>query len=111
MESREAGWECGFPLAAREHEVRRAAWFMRKDAAACKLIFQGAEVRMILILFHTDEEGFAMLNFDEEIKKFQRSLEVEDAEDTIYNNDVPDISDLISQLMQEADASRNRNSR
>ena len=52
-----------------------------------------------------------MLNFDEEIKKFQRSLEVEDAEDTIYNNDVPDISDLISQLMQEADASRNRNSR
>lgn len=42
-----------------------------------------------------------MLNFDEEIKKFQRSLEVEDAEDAIYNNDVPDISDLISQLMQE----------
>ena len=27
-----------------------------------------------------------MLDFDEEIKKFQPSLEVEDAEDAIYNN-------------------------
>lgn len=45
-----------------------------------------------------------MINFDEEIKKFQRSLEVEDAEDAIYNNDVPDISDLISQLMAESEA-------
>ena len=34
-----------------------------------------------------------MLDFDEEIKKFQPSLEVEDAEDAIYNNDVPDTSD------------------
>jgi hypothetical protein len=56
-------------------------------------------------------ESFSMLNFDEEIKKFQRSLEVEDAEDAIYNNDVPDISDLISQLMQEADQQHSRNSR
>ena len=30
-----------------------------------------------------------MINFDEEIQKFQPSLEVEDAEDAIYNNDVP----------------------
>jgi len=35
-----------------------------------------------------------MINFDEEIQKFQPSLE-----DTIYNNDVPDITDLISQIL------------
>ena len=35
-----------------------------------------------------------MLDFDEEIQKFQPSLEVEDAEDAIYKNDVPDITDL-----------------
>ena len=29
-----------------------------------------------------------MLDFDEEIQKFQPSLEVEDAEDAIYKNDV-----------------------
>lgn len=40
-----------------------------------------------------------MINFDEEIQKFQPSLEVEDAEDTIYNNDVSDITDLISQIL------------
>lgn len=40
-----------------------------------------------------------MINFDEEIQKFQPSLEVEDAEDTIYNNDVLDITDLISQIL------------
>ena len=40
-----------------------------------------------------------MINFDEEIQKFQPSLEVEDAEDAIYNNDVPDITDLISQIL------------
>lgn len=41
-----------------------------------------------------------MINFDEEIKKFQPSLEVEDAEDAIYSNDVPDITDLIGRLME-----------
>lgn len=40
-----------------------------------------------------------MINFDEEIQKFQPSLEVEDAEDAIYNNDVPDITDLITQIL------------
>ena len=40
-----------------------------------------------------------MINFDEEIQKFQPSLEVEDAEDAIYNNDVPDITVLITQIL------------
>ena len=40
-----------------------------------------------------------MTNFDEEIQKFKPSLEVEDAEDAIYNNDVPDITDLITQIL------------
>ena len=40
-----------------------------------------------------------MINFDEEIQKFQPSLEVEDAEDAIYYNDVPVITDLITQIL------------
>ena len=43
-----------------------------------------------------------MINFEEEIKKFQPSLEVEEAEDAIYNNDVPDITDIISKIMEHA---------
>ena len=42
-----------------------------------------------------------MIDFDEEIKKFQPSLEVDDAEGAIYNNDVPDITDLIAKIMED----------
>ena len=41
-----------------------------------------------------------MLDFDEEIQKFQPSLEVEDAEDAIYKNDVQDITDLINKIIE-----------
>ena len=42
-----------------------------------------------------------MIDFEEELKKFQPSLEVEDAEDAIYNNDVPDITDLINKIVED----------
>ena len=42
-----------------------------------------------------------MIDSDEEIKKFKPSLEVEDAEDAIYNNDVPDITDLINKIVED----------
>ena len=42
-----------------------------------------------------------MLNYDEEVKKFQPSLEVDDAEEEIYYNDVPDITDLIAKIMED----------
>ena len=42
-----------------------------------------------------------MIDFDEEIKKFQPSLEVDDAEEAIYNNDVPDITYLIAKIMED----------
>ena len=41
-----------------------------------------------------------MLDFDEEIQKFQPSLEVEDAEDAIDKSDVPDITDLINKIIE-----------
>ena len=46
-------------------------------------------------------EDLTMIDFDEEIKKFKPSLEVEDAEDAIYNNDVPDITDLINKIVED----------
>lgn len=42
-----------------------------------------------------------MLNFDEEIKKFHPSLEVEDTEDAIYNNTTTDITDIVIDLLKE----------
>lgn len=42
-----------------------------------------------------------MINFDEEIEKFQPSLEIEQAEDVINNNDLTDISDILKDLLKE----------
>lgn len=50
-----------------------------------------------------------MIDFDEEIKKFKPSLEVDDAEDAIYNNDVPDITDLINKIVEDVAAKQEKN--
>ena len=42
-----------------------------------------------------------MINFDEELKKFQPSLEVEQAEDAIYKNDLRDVMDIIEDMLNE----------
>jgi hypothetical protein len=41
-----------------------------------------------------------MINFDEEIGKFQPSLEIEQAEDVINNNDLTDITDILKELLK-----------
>ena len=50
-----------------------------------------------------------MIDFEEELKKFQPSLEVEDAEDAIYNNDVPDITDLINKIVEDLSDKQEKN--
>ena len=36
-----------------------------------------------------------MLNFEEELKKFKPSLEVEDIEDAVYQEDLTDMTDIM----------------
>lgn len=47
-----------------------------------------------------------MINFEEEIKKFHPSLEVDDAEDAIYNNNTTDLTDILLEMMQETKENR-----
>lgn len=42
-----------------------------------------------------------MINFDEEVKKFQPSQEVEEAEDAIYGNNVVDVTDIIDKIISK----------
>jgi hypothetical protein len=46
------------------------------------------------------KEDREMINFDEEIEKFQPSPEIEQAEDVIYKNDMTDISDILRDLLK-----------
>lgn len=42
-----------------------------------------------------------MINFEVELEKFQPSLEIEQAEEAIYNNDLTDVTDIMKELIQE----------
>lgn len=42
-----------------------------------------------------------MINFEEELKRFQPSLEVEQAEDAINNNDLTDATDIIKEILKD----------
>ncbi|MBO4679153.1 MAG: hypothetical protein J5626_05735 [Lachnospiraceae bacterium] len=42
-----------------------------------------------------------MINFEEELKKFNPSLEVEEVGASIYNQDITDVSDLFIRIIKE----------
>ena len=43
-----------------------------------------------------------MINFEEELKRFKPSLEIEDVEDIIYHQDLDDMSDVLLKMLKEA---------
>lgn len=43
-----------------------------------------------------------MINFEEELKKFHPSLEVEEAEEAIYNHDMTDMMDILKEVLKES---------
>ena len=49
-----------------------------------------------------------MINFEEELRKFHPSLEVEDAEEAIYNQDMTDMADLLVKMIKEAKDTQNQ---
>lgn len=42
-----------------------------------------------------------MIDFEEELKKFQPSLEVEEAEAAIYNQDLTDMTDILKEMLKD----------
>ena len=42
-----------------------------------------------------------MLNYQEELKKFKPSLEVEEIEEAVYKEDLSDMTDLLKQVMDQ----------
>ncbi len=49
-----------------------------------------------------------MINFDEEIRKFKPCLEVSQAEDAIYKNDVKDITDVLAEMLQQVNSKKEK---
>lgn len=42
-----------------------------------------------------------MLNFEEELKKFKPSLEVDDIEQAVYKEDLEDLTDILREMMEQ----------
>ena len=45
--------------------------------------------------------GINMINFEEELKNYKPSLEVEEAEQAIYNHELTDMTDVMQEMLQE----------
>ena len=42
-----------------------------------------------------------MLNFEEVVKKFQPSLEIEEIEDAVYQEDLTDMTDILREMIEQ----------
>lgn len=43
-----------------------------------------------------------MIDFEEELKKYEPSMEIEDAEDAIYNRDLTDMMDILQEMLKSS---------
>lgn len=42
-----------------------------------------------------------MLDFEEELKKFRPSPDIDQVEDNVYNNNLADVTDLMDEMLKE----------
>ena len=61
------------------------------------LVYDSSEPKSSGFCFVEEE----MINFEEELKHFQPSDEIEDAEVEIYEHDITDMTDIMQQMMSE----------
>ncbi|MDO5345027.1 MAG: hypothetical protein Q4E91_04725 [Lachnospiraceae bacterium] len=43
----------------------------------------------------------SMINYEEELKKFHPSMDVNEAEDAIYSRDLTDVTDILKEMLQD----------
>ena len=47
-----------------------------------------------------------MINYEEELKKYHPSMDVNEAEDAIYSRDLTDMTDILKEMMKEEKKNR-----
>ena len=52
-------------------------------------------------IFENMNGGIQMLNFEEELKKFQPSMDIEQTQDAVYSNKYEDVTDVVKELLKE----------
>ena len=49
-----------------------------------------------------------MLNYEEELKKFHPSMDVNEAEDAIYSRDLTDVTDILREMIRDDKENRSK---
>ena len=49
-----------------------------------------------------------MINYEEELRKFHPSMDVNEAEDAIYSRDLTDMTDILKELLSEEKEKKKR---
>lgn len=49
-----------------------------------------------------------MINYEEELKKFQLCLDVDDAEGAIYQQDLTDVIDVLKEMLKENESTSDK---
>ncbi|MDO4965643.1 MAG: hypothetical protein Q4E51_02955 [Lachnospiraceae bacterium] len=49
-----------------------------------------------------------MINFDEELRKFPQSMEINEVEESVRNHDLTDVTDLLTQMLEQNKALQNQ---
>lgn len=52
-----------------------------------------------------------MINFEEELKKFHKSLEIEETQDAIYGHDLTDMAEILVDMVKEGKEAQTPNPR
>ncbi len=55
--------------------------------------------------------GIFLINYEEELKKFKPSLDVDEAEGAIYSRDLTDVIDILKEMMKETSENEKDNKR
>lgn len=77
-----------------------------KNANRCRDSFRGIYCKKYSVSL--GKRRTKMINFEKELKNFEPSLEVEEAESTIYNHDLTDVTDIITEILRDVKENGNR---
>lgn len=77
-----------------------------KNASRCRDILRGICYKEYSV--GLGKRRTKMINFEKELKNFEPSLEVEEAESAIYNHDLTDVADIITEILRDVKEKENR---
>ena len=56
---------------------------------------------MLKCAFFIEKRKYIMIDFEEELKRFQPIMEIEELEELVYNQNLTDMTDIMKEMIEE----------